>query len=82
VSFFVGLLEIVSEISKILSLSFRLFGNILAGEVLLVIIASLVPYIVPLPFLGLELFVGLIQALIFSVLAMVAMATSVKVATH
>ena len=82
VAFFVGLLEIVSEISKILSLSFRLFGNILAGEVLLVIIASLVPYIVPLPFLGLELFVGLIQALIFSVLAMVAMATSVKVATH
>lgn len=82
VAFFVGALEIVSEISKILSLSFRLFGNILAGEVLLVIIASLVPYMVPVPFMGLELFVGLIQALIFAVLAMVAMSTSVKVAAH
>lgn len=82
IAFFVGALEIVSELSKVLSLSFRLFGNILAGEVLLVIIASLVPYVVPVPFLGLELFVGLIQALIFAVLAMVAMATSVKVAAH
>ena len=69
---FVGLLEIISEFGKIVSLSFRLFGNIFAGEVLLTIIAFLVPYAVPLPFLGLELFVGFIQALVFAVLTMVA----------
>ncbi len=69
---FTGILEIVSELSKVISLSFRLFGNIFAGEVLLVIIAFLVPYLAPVPFLGLELFVGFIQALIFATLAMVA----------
>ncbi|HEY4479084.1 MAG TPA: F0F1 ATP synthase subunit A [Candidatus Paceibacterota bacterium] len=67
---FAGILELVSEAAKIISFSFRLFGNVFAGEVLLVIIASLVPYLAPVPFLGLELFVGFIQALIFSVLAM------------
>lgn len=69
---FSGILEIVSEIAKVISLSFRLFGNVFAGEVLLTIIAFLVPYIAPIPFLGMELFVGLIQALIFAILAMVA----------
>ncbi|HCB35506.1 MAG: ATP synthase F0 subunit A [Candidatus Taylorbacteria bacterium RIFCSPHIGHO2_02_49_25] len=69
---FVGFLEIISEFGKIISLSFRLFGNIFAGEVLLTIIAFLIPYVVPVPFLGLELFVGFIQALVFAVLAMVA----------
>jgi len=68
IKFFVGLLEFVSEIAKIISFSFRLFGNVFAGEVLLVIIAFLVPYIAPIPFLGLEIFVGFIQALIFTVL--------------
>ena len=72
VAAFTGILEIVSEMAKIISFSFRLFGNIFAGEVLLTIIAFLVPYIAPLPFLGLELFVGFIQALIFGTLAMVA----------
>jgi F-type H+-transporting ATPase subunit a len=72
VTAFAGILEIVSEIAKVVSFSFRLFGNIFAGEVLLTIIAFLVPYIAPVPFLGMELFVGLIQALIFSTLAMVA----------
>jgi len=72
VAMFVGFLEIISEFGKIISLSFRLFGNIFAGEVLLTIIAFLVPYAVPVPFLGLELFVGFIQALVFGVLAMVA----------
>lgn len=75
VTAFAGILEIVSEIAKVVSFSFRLFGNIFAGEVLLVIIAFLVPYIAPIPFLGMELFVGLIQALIFSTLAMVAFAS-------
>lgn len=70
VAFFVGILEAISEIAKIISFSFRLFGNVFAGEVLLIIIAFLVPYVAPVPFLGLELFVGFIQALIFAVLAM------------
>ncbi len=69
---FAGLLEVISEISKVISLGFRLFGNIFAGEVLLAIMGMLLPYIVPLPFLGLEIFVGFIQALIFATLAMVA----------
>lgn len=70
IDFFTGLLEIVSEAGKIISLTFRLFGNVFAGEILLTIMAFLVPYVVPVPFLGLEIFVGFIQALIFAVLAM------------
>jgi len=68
---FVGLLELVSDVSKLLSFSFRLFGNIFAGEVLLVVIAALAPALAPLPFLMLELFVGLIQALVFTMLTLV-----------
>jgi F-type H+-transporting ATPase subunit a len=64
VSFFVGVLESIAEVAKILSFSFRLFGNIFAGEVLLVVIASLIPYFAPIPFLGMEIFVGFIQALV------------------
>jgi len=70
IRFFMGILELIGEFARIVSFSFRLFGNVFAGEVLLVIITFLVPYVAPTPFLGLELFVGLIQALIFSVLAM------------
>ncbi|MEM0232236.1 MAG: F0F1 ATP synthase subunit A [Candidatus Methanomethyliaceae archaeon] len=64
----IGILELFGEFAKILSFSFRLFGNIFAGEVLLTIIAGLFVLFAPIPFLGLELFVGLIQALIFAVL--------------
>lgn len=67
----VGFLELISEFSRMISFTFRLFGNIFAGEVLLTIVAFLVPYIAPLPFFGLELFVGMIQALVFSMLALV-----------
>lgn len=70
-NFFVGILEIISEISKIISFAFRLFGNIFAGEVLLTVMAFLMPFVVPLPFLFLELFVGFIQALVFSMLTAV-----------
>ena len=56
VHFFVGLLEIVSEFSKMVSFSFRLFGNIFAGEVLLTVIIALAPFIAPMPFYGLEIF--------------------------
>jgi len=68
---FVGFLEFISEIAKMISFSFRLFGNIFAGDVLLVIIGFLVPYIVPLPFFFLEIFVGFIQAFVFAVLTLV-----------
>ncbi|KKS41143.1 MAG: ATP synthase subunit a [Candidatus Gottesmanbacteria bacterium GW2011_GWB1_43_11] len=71
IMFFVGILEIISDLSKIISFAFRLFGNIFAGEVLLTVIAFLMPVVAPLPFLGLELFVGFIQALVFSMLTAV-----------
>ncbi len=69
--FFVGLLELISEISKIISFSFRLFGNIFAGSVLLFVMGTLVPVLVQSGFLMLEFFVGLIQAVIFGMLTMV-----------
>ena len=68
---FVGILELVSEFAKIVSFAFRLFGNIFAGEVLLVVMAFLLPLVVPMPFYGLELFVGFIQALVFAMLSLV-----------
>ena len=66
---FVGLLEIVEEVTKIVSFSFRLFGNIFGGEVLLTVMAFLVPYVASLPFLALEILAGFIQALIFATLS-------------
>lgn len=71
IEFFVGILELISEVVKMVSFSFRLFGNIFAGEVLLTVIAFLVPWIAPLPFFALELFVGVVQALIFTMLTLV-----------
>lgn len=71
IDFFTGILEIVSEFSKIISFSFRLFGNIFAGEVLILVIAFLVPWVASSPFLLLEIFVGLIQALVFAMLTAV-----------
>ncbi len=71
VTFFVGILELIGEFAKVASLSFRLFGNIFAGEVLLLAMSHILPYFLPVPFLFLEIFVGLIQALIFSILVLV-----------
>lgn len=71
INFFVGILELISDVAKVISFSFRLFGNIFAGEVLLAVITGLIPIIAPLPFFGLEIFVGLIQALVFSMLTLV-----------
>src|SRR3972149_2949743 len=68
INFFVGILELSSEFSKVLSFSFRLFGNIFAGEVLLAVMVFLIPILVPVPFLFLEVFVGFIQALVFTML--------------
>lgn len=71
VNFFVGILELISEVVRIIAFAFRLFGNVFAGEVLLVVMSALVPYILPAPFYGLEIFVGFIQALVFTMLALV-----------
>lgn len=71
---FIGVLEIISEITKVISLSFRLFGNIFAGEVVLFTTASIFAFLFPVPFLLLEIIVGLVQALVFSMLTMVFMA--------
>lgn len=67
---FVGLIEIVGELAKIASLSFRLFGNVFAGEVLLASMAAILAWGIPIPFMFLEVLVGLIQALIFSMLVL------------
>ncbi len=71
IAFYVGILELISEFAKIISFAFRLFGNVFAGEVLLVVISALVPILVPMPFYGLEIFVGLVQALVFTMLSLV-----------
>lgn len=67
----VGLIEIVSEFAKVLSLSLRLFGNIFAGEVLISVIAGIMAVILPAPFMLLELLVGLVQASVFTMLTLV-----------
>lgn len=74
--FITGFFEIISEGVKVISFSFRLFGNIFAGEVLLLVIAFLVPYIIPIPFMILEVFVGIIQAFIFAMLTLTFIRTS------
>ena len=71
VDVFVGLLELISEFVRIVSFTFRLFGNIFAGEVLLLMMSFLVPLVLVNVFYGLELFVGLIQALVFAMLTLV-----------
>jgi F-type H+-transporting ATPase subunit a len=70
---FLGLMDIIGEIAKVLSLSGRLFGNIFAGDVMVLVIASLAAatyYIVPIPFIFLSLFSGFVQAAVFTMLSM------------
>jgi F-type H+-transporting ATPase subunit a len=74
---FVGILELISEFIKIVSFSFRLFGNIFAGEVLLIVIGFLATFVAPLVFMGLEVFVGFVQALIFSMLSLIFFSTAI-----
>jgi len=71
VAFFVGILDIISEFSRLISFSFRLFGNIFAGEVLITVLAFLVPVLLSFPFLLFEVFIGIIQAFVFSMLSAV-----------
>lgn len=78
--FLVGLLELISELSKILSFAFRLFGNMFAGIVLVAIVAGLLGRISILPAMVMmfELFVGVIQAFVFGMLTMVFMAQATQ----
>ena len=71
IEFFVGLIELVTELSRILSFSFRLFGNIFAGSAVLAVFAFLLPFVADVIFIPLELFVAFVQALIFSLLTLV-----------
>jgi F-type H+-transporting ATPase subunit a len=70
VGFFVGILEIISNLGRLISFSFRLFGNIFAGEVLILVASFFLPYILPVPLIGFEMFVGVIQALVFAMLTL------------
>ena len=70
---FIGLVELFSEVVKIVTFSFRLFGNLFAGEVILIIMAYLFAQLLPLPFYALEIFVGFIQAYVFAILTLIFM---------
>ena len=82
IKLFVGLIELVGELAKIASLSFRLFGNIFAGEVLLASMSAILAFGLPLPFMFLEIVVGLIQALIFSILVLIYISTATTAEEH
>ncbi len=69
-NFAIGLIELISELARLIAFSFRLFGNILAGEVLILVIKYFVPYLLPVPLMAFELFVGFIQAAIFALLTL------------
>ncbi len=71
IDFFVGILELISELVRLVSFTFRLFGNMFAGEVVILMFTFLTPLILTLPFYGLELFVGVVQAFIFASLTLV-----------
>jgi len=70
IAFVIGIIELVSEIARLISFSFRLFGNVFAGKVLILVILFFVPYLLPVPFAAFELFVGFIQAAIFALLTL------------
>lgn len=70
-AFIIGLIELLSELARLISFSFRLFGNIFAGKTLLLVVMFLAtPYLLPVPLLAYELFVGFIQAFIFAILTL------------
>jgi F-type H+-transporting ATPase subunit a len=71
IDLFVGFLELLSEFVRLISFTFRLFGNMLAGEILLLVSAFLISFVFTVPFYGLELLVGFVQALIFAGLTLV-----------
>ncbi len=69
-NFLIGIIELFSELARLISFSFRLFGNIFAGKTLLLIAMFFIPFVLPVPILAFEIFVGLIQAFIFAVLTL------------
>ncbi len=69
-NFIIGIIELISELARLISFSFRLFGNIFAGKTLLVVIMFFIPYVVPVPLIAFEVFVGFIQAFIFAILTL------------
>ncbi|MCI0542302.1 F0F1 ATP synthase subunit A [bacterium] len=70
IGFFLGIMELISEVARLISFSFRLFGNIFAGEVLIAVVIAFLPYLAPVPLLLYEVFVGFIQAAIFALLTL------------
>lgn len=68
--FVIGIIELISELARLISFSFRLFGNIFAGKTLLLVAMFFIPYIVPIPLIAFELFVGFIQAFVFAILTL------------
>ena len=77
INLFVGIIEFVAELIRVVSLTVRLFGNMTAGEILLLIAVFLMPWLFALPFYGLELLVGFVQALIFASLTLIFLTTAV-----
>ncbi len=80
--FMLGIMDFIGELSKILSMSFRLFGNIFAGEVLGAVMLSLMPYFLPLPFMLMGLLSGVIQAFVFSLLTIIFISMASEQASH
>lgn len=78
----IGLLEFVLEMIRVVSFSFRLFGNLFAGDTLLLVMAFLIPVVAPIPFYFLEVFVGFIQAFVFAILTLVFMTLAVTPHEH
>lgn len=70
INFAVGIIELISELSRFVSFSFRLFGNIFAGEVLIAVIAFFVPLFLPAPIIAFEMFVGIVQGAVFALLTL------------
>lgn len=80
--FLVGIMELFSEISRLVSFSFRLFGNIFAGEVMILVIQHFVPMVLPVPIMAFEVFVGFMQATIFALLTLFFIKIAVAKDTH
>ncbi len=80
--FVVGLIELISELGRIVSFSFRLFGNIFAGKTLLTVVIFFVPLILPIPILAYEVFVGFIQAGVFAFLTLIFIKLAVEEPHH
>jgi len=80
--FFLGVMDLIGEVAKIVSLSFRLFGNMFAGEVLLLVMLFLFPFFLPLPFMFLGLLTAVVQAFVFSVLTLVFISMASEISTE